>query len=82
MLVAQNQDTAAAKFEETRIVGLEYPDAGPGHKFALPVKDVEEWKNWPITNHLRRRYDPVVDQVTKMLMRDGKLARAQKVSLV
>ncbi|KPI34703.1 uncharacterized protein AB675_9444 [Cyphellophora attinorum] len=65
--------TTPAKFEETRAVGLQYPDAGPGHKFPLP-----DTENFPITNHLRRRYDPVVDQFTKMIMRDGKLARAQK----
>lgn len=34
---------------------------------------------WKMTDHLRRRYDPVVDQVTKMLMRDGKLSVAQMV---
>ena len=53
------------------------PDAvksGVGHKFGLP--DV---KAMPRTQHLKRRYDPVVDQVTKMLMRHGKLASAQRV---
>ena len=39
---------------------------------------------WPETtpttfDHLKRRYDPVVDQVTKSLMRHGKLSLAQKV---
>ncbi|KAI5300533.1 hypothetical protein KEM56_002374, partial [Ascosphaera pollenicola] len=29
------------------------------------------------TGHFRKRYDPVLDQFTKMLMRDGKLARAE-----
>lgn len=73
MLVSSSANPAT--FEETRAVGLQYPDAGPGHKFPLP--NTEQWQ---ITDHLRRRYDPVVDQFTKMIMRDGKLARAQKVS--
>ena len=73
MLVAKVKN-AAAKFDDTRAVGLDYPDAGPGHKFPLP--DMEKWK---VTDHMRRRYDPVIDQFTKMIMRDGKLARAQKV---
>jgi hypothetical protein len=73
MLVSQGS-TAPAQFQETRAVGLDYPEAGVGHKFALPDPD-----NWSPTDHLRRRYDPVIDQFTKMIMRDGKLARAQKV---
>lgn len=58
------------------IRGIEYPDAGPGHKFAIPPID-----SVSRLDHLRRRYDPVVDQVTKSLMRDGKLSQAQKVGL-
>ncbi|RMD41762.1 hypothetical protein DV735_g3357, partial [Chaetothyriales sp. CBS 134920] len=66
------------QFQGTRVEGLPYPQAGPGHKFALP--DTSALK---ITDHLRRRYDPVIDQVTKSIMRDGKLSVAQKnVSLI
>ena len=45
-----------------------------GHKFGLP--------NIPIPRdmNMKRRYEPVLDQVTKLLMRDGKLAKAQRVS--
>ena len=56
-------------------INMEYPDGGPDHKFPLP--DVA---SIPRTDHLKRRYDPVVDQVTKSLMRSGKLSQAQKVS--
>ena len=52
-----------------------YPDGGFGHKFPLP--DVSSISK---TGKLRKRYDPVVDQVTKQLMRHGKLSQAQKVS--
>jgi hypothetical protein len=65
---------AGVTFEGTRAEGITYPDAGLGHKFPMP--DMSEWK---ITNHVRRRYDPVVDQVTKSIMRDGKMSVAQKV---
>ncbi|RMZ90416.1 hypothetical protein DV736_g2352, partial [Chaetothyriales sp. CBS 134916] len=66
------------RFDGTRAEGLQYPDAGPGHKF--PLLDTSALK---ITDHLRRRYDPVIDQVTKSIMRDGKLSVAQKnVSII
>jgi small subunit ribosomal protein S7 len=55
--------------------GLEYPDGGPGHKFGLPDMPL------PRTEHFKRRYDPVVEQLTKSLMRHGKLSAAQKVCL-
>jgi len=45
----------------------------PGHKFGLPNLPL------PSTSHLKHRYDPVVDQVTKLLMRHGKLGVAQRV---
>jgi small subunit ribosomal protein S7 len=54
---------------------LEYPDGGLGHKFGLPDMPL------PRTEHFRRRYDPVVEQLTKSLMRHGKLSAAQKVCL-
>ncbi|KIW78859.1 hypothetical protein Z517_08698 [Fonsecaea pedrosoi CBS 271.37] len=61
------------QFQDTRVVGLEYPDAGFGHKFGLPdLKPLGKAVNF------KRRYDPVVEQVTRSLMRDGKLSRAQK----
>ncbi|KZZ92291.1 Ribosomal protein S7 [Ascosphaera apis ARSEF 7405] len=42
-----------------------------GLKFDMPPKPDYA------TGHFRKRYDPVLDQFTKMLMRDGKLARAE-----
>ncbi|KAL4907265.1 hypothetical protein BDW74DRAFT_122420 [Aspergillus multicolor] len=43
----------------------------PGLKYPAPA-------SLPSTENLRRRYSPVVEQFTKNIMRDGKLARAQK----
>lgn len=48
--------------------------AGEGHKFGMPQKPLLR------TDHLKRRYDPVLDQFTKALMRSGKLGFAQRVS--
>lgn len=62
------------QFEATQAVGLEYPDAGLGHKFPLP--DVSRWTK---QNHLKHRYDPVLAQFTNMIMRHGKLSKAQRV---
>jgi len=67
---AQAQELA--QFRGTEIIGLEYPDAGFGHKFALPdIRSMTKLDNF------KKRYDPVVDQVTKSIMRDGKLSKAQ-----
>lgn len=45
----------------------------PGHKFGLPSLPL------PSSTHLKHRYDPLVEQVTKLLMRHGKLSVAQRV---
>ncbi|KAF4595603.1 30S ribosomal protein S7 [Ophiocordyceps camponoti-floridani] len=44
----------------------------PGHKFGLPEKP------YPPNFHLKKRYHPVLNQLTKLIMRDGKLSLAQK----
>lgn len=44
-----------------------------GHIFGLPELPL------PSTSHLKHRYDPVVHQVTNLLMQDGKLSKAQRV---
>jgi hypothetical protein len=47
-----------------------------GHKFGLPTLPL------PSNANLHYRYDPVVDQVTNLLMQHGKLGVAQRVGLV
>lgn len=64
-------------FNSNMAQGLEYPEAGYGHKFPLPDIGMI-----PRTDHLKRRYDPVVDQMTKSLMIHGKLSVAQKVCII
>ncbi|KAL2162214.1 hypothetical protein VTH06DRAFT_7127 [Thermothelomyces fergusii] len=43
-----------------------------GHKYGLPELPL------PSQKHTKYRYDSVVSQVTRLLMRDGKLAKAQR----
>lgn len=44
-----------------------------GHKFGLPELPL------PSNSNLKHRYDPVVSQVTNLLMKDGKKSVAQRV---
>lgn len=47
--------------------------ANPGIKFELPVLPL------PSNSNIKYRYDPVIKQVTSLLMKDGKLSVAQRV---
>jgi len=44
-----------------------------GHKYGLPTLPL------PSDSNLHYRYDPVVSQVTNLLMKHGKLSAAQRV---
>lgn len=48
-------------------------DVTLGHKFPLPEKPYPEGFN------MKKRYHPVLEQITRLLMRDGKLSVAQRV---
>jgi small subunit ribosomal protein S7 len=45
-----------------------------GNKFGIPQLPL------PSKMHMKHRYDPVIAQITRLLMRDGKLGKAQRVS--
>ncbi len=45
----------------------------PGQIFGLPELPL------PSKSHLKHRYDPIVEQVTNLLMQDGKKSIAQRV---
>lgn len=45
-----------------------------GHKYGLPELPI------PSDMRAKHRYDPVVEQLTRLIMRDGKLSKAQRVS--
>ena len=53
-----------------------FDEGSQGHKFGLPTLPLSS------DMHMKHRYEPVVAQVTNLLMRDGKLSKAQRVSLL
>jgi hypothetical protein len=71
---SQPESDASAAMLASMIQGVEEQAAEriPGLKFAEPEAPRG-------TLNFRKRYDTMQDQFTKMLMQDGKLARAQKV---
>jgi len=61
---------------DTALLGFQPPTTTPqipGLKFELPVLPI------PKDAHVKHRYDPVVEQVTNLLMRHGKKSVAQRV---
>jgi len=62
-----------AQLAETEDPALLYGPYGDGFKFPPPTTPM------PPNLHLKKRYHPVLDQLTRLLMRDGKLSAAQKV---
>lgn len=69
---AGNLDAAAFGLERFDPRAPAQP-AAQGLKFDAPTMPM------PRQAHLKHRYDPVVEQVTKLIMRDGKLSVAQRV---
>lgn len=66
--------STSARTQEEAIISFEESDIEvQGHKFGLPELPL------PPFSHLKYRYDPLIEQVTKLLMQHGKLARAQRV---
>lgn len=53
--------------------GLASDPVGTGHKFGLPTLPI------PSPSNMKHRYDPVVTQITNLLMKDGKKSVAQRV---
>lgn len=72
----QDAEALVAKDEASQSTQLLTPQGGdiqnPGHKFGLPKKPYPEGFN------LKKRYHPVLEQLTRLLMRDGKLSVAQR----
>ncbi|KAM5346667.1 hypothetical protein ACJ41O_009672 [Fusarium nematophilum] len=60
---ADNAEVAAAEDVEVQ---------NAGHKFGLPKRP------WPEGFNMKKRYHPVLEQITRLLMRDGKLSVAQR----
>lgn len=65
---------ASAELASLQNKGAE--DEKPDHKFPLPELPL------PPNSQLKERYHPVLGQFVRLLMRDGKLSRAQRVCLL
>ncbi|CAF3460970.1 hypothetical protein SNK03_004690 [Fusarium graminearum] len=70
---AEKAEALVAQAEQAE---LDSPDStemqNPGHKFGLPKRP------WPEGFNLKKRYHPVLEQITRLLMKDGKLSVAQR----
>lgn len=64
---------ALAKLQQAS-AGEDILDDEAGHKFGMPAKPGKYDK-------LQDRYPPVIHQVTRLLMRDGKLSQAERVRI-
>lgn len=69
----QNDQSASVVADMISRAGEQAIERQPGLKFDMPTLPL------PRTEMIKRRYDPLVEQFTKLLMRDGKLSLAQKV---
>lgn len=74
-IVPADQAEALVAAAEQRVATA---DAGeildsPGHKFPLPTRP------YPSDYNHKKRYHPVLDQMIRLMMRDGKLSVAQRV---
>ncbi|KAG8423785.1 hypothetical protein J3458_000642 [Metarhizium acridum] len=67
-LIARSQASEPAQLS----IGQGGDIQNPGHKFGLPRKPYPEGFN------MKQRYHPVLEQLTRLLMRDGKLSVAQR----
>lgn len=69
---AQPDPSVAAVAKMIAQATIDATDHNPGLKFDMP-------EPLPKSENFKNRYEPIVDQFTKLIMRDGKLATAQKV---
>lgn len=71
---AEAEALVSAESDEVPAPGSDTEVAALGHKFAMPSRPYPEGFN------LKKRYHPVLEQITRLMMRDGKLSVAQRVS--
>ena len=71
----RSYSTSARRLTQTQaIINLGPAELEPsGQIYGLPELPL------PSTSHIKHRYDPIIKQVTNLLMRDGKLSVAQRV---
>lgn len=69
-----DEQTASVVANMISQVNLKTEELHPGLKFEAP-------ETLPKSENFRKRYDSLLEQFTKLLMRDGKLSMAQKVCI-
>ncbi|KAF4456076.1 hypothetical protein FALBO_15490, partial [Fusarium albosuccineum] len=70
---AEKAEALVAAEEDTQLAAAENVEVGnSGHKFGMPKRP------WPQGFNMKKRYHPVLEQITRLLMRDGKLSVAQR----
>ncbi|KAI8721907.1 Ribosomal-S7 domain-containing protein [Fusarium sp. LHS14.1] len=69
---AEKAEALVAAAENAHLAQVDTEVENPGHKFGLPQRP------WPQGFNLKKRYHPVLEQITRLLMRDGKLSVAQR----
>lgn len=74
-VLAATNSSAASTVEQPPPATISDQLLNPGHKFELPSKP------YPDGFNVKKRYHPVLEQITRLLMRDGKLSVAQRVKL-
>lgn len=70
---ASRQFSTDSKLRQEALTTSENQAIVQGHIFDLPALPL------PPNSNLKHRYDPIVKQFTNLMMRDGKLSKAQRV---
>jgi small subunit ribosomal protein S7 len=73
MIPTEAQRTSFASEQSQKLIN---PNKNKSHKFPLPPRPL------PPNSHLKRRNEPIVDQLTTLMMLDGKKAQAQRIMSV
>lgn len=71
--IASRQFSTYSKLRQEALITAENEAIVQGHIFDLPALPL------PPNSNLKHRYDPIVKQFTNLMMRDGKLSKAQRV---
>jgi small subunit ribosomal protein S7 len=70
-MIQQQQTMEISPADIAELIGQQ--DMQPGLKFGMPELPL------PRSDVMKRRYDPLIEHFTHMIMWDGKLSQAQKV---
>lgn len=79
----QNQSSSTTDPSIASVASMIYNPQQPASAAMQPIPEGFKFEapsmTLPRSENIKKRYDPLVEQFTKLLMRDGKLSHAQKV---